>query len=67
MQKNVKDRLKPLLKDFEGSYRLVIDAKGKVVDRLPEIVEDEKPDLTVITHDYERDIPRLNSQILVIK
>jgi nucleotide-binding universal stress UspA family protein len=66
-EKNVRDRLKPLLKDFEGTFRFIIDAKGKVVDRLPEIVSTEKPDLTVITQDYERDIPKIHSQILVIK
>ena len=66
-EKNVKDRIKPLLKDFEGGCRLLIEAKGKVIDRLPEVVEEEKPDLTVITQEYERDIVKINSQILVIK
>jgi len=66
-EKNVMDRLTPLLKDIEGKYRLLIEAKGKTVDRLVDIVREEKPELTVITVDYERDIPKLDSQILVIK
>jgi nucleotide-binding universal stress UspA family protein len=66
-EKNVVDRLTPLLKDIEGRYRLLIEAKGKTVDRLIDIVREEKPELTVITVDYERDIPKLDSQILVIK
>ncbi|WP_457621035.1 universal stress protein [Persephonella sp.] len=66
-EKNIKDKLKPLVKDYEDKCRFIIEAKGKVVDRLPEVVNEEKPDLTVITTDYERDISKLNSQILVIK
>ncbi|WP_457625046.1 universal stress protein [Persephonella sp.] len=66
-EKNVVDRLTPLLKDIEDKYRLLIEAKGKTVDRLVDIVREEKPELTVITVDYERDIPKLDSQILVIK
>ncbi|SNZ06645.1 Nucleotide-binding universal stress protein, UspA family [Persephonella hydrogeniphila] len=66
-EKNVVDKLTPLLKDIEGKYRLLIEAKGKTVDRLVDVVREENPDLTVITIDYERDVPKLDSQILVIK
>ncbi|WP_456401180.1 universal stress protein [Persephonella sp.] len=66
-EKRVKDKIKPLIKDFERECRFLIEAKGKTIDRLPEVVAEEKPDITVITHDYERDIPKLDSQIMVIK
>jgi len=66
-EKNVLDKLKPLLKDLTTSYRFFIEAKGKTAKRLIDVVDEEQPDITVIPVDYERDVPKLNSQVLVIK
>lgn len=63
---NVIDKIKPLVKDCEN-IKFIIEAKGKTADRLVEVVNGEKPDITVITDEYERIIPKLNSQVLVIK
>ncbi len=65
-EENVKQKLKAILKDFDN-YQFLIEAKGKTIDRLPEVVSEVKPDLAVITVDYERDIPKIETQILVIK
>lgn len=64
---NVKDKLEPLVKETGVNYRFLIEAKGKTIDRLPIVIDEEKPELTVIPVDYERDIPKINSQVLVIK
>ncbi|WP_457639515.1 universal stress protein [Persephonella sp.] len=66
-EKNVLDKLKPLLKDLQTECRFVIEAKGKTADRLVEVVKEEAPELTVITIDYERAVPKVESQVLVIK
>ncbi|WP_456465517.1 universal stress protein [Persephonella sp.] len=66
-EKNVLDRLKPLLKDLSVPYRFLIEAKGKTIKRLIDVVDEEKPDIAVIPIDYERDVPKLSSQVLVIK
>ncbi|NPA54478.1 MAG: universal stress protein [Aquificae bacterium] len=65
-EESVKQKLKSLLKDF-NNYEFYIEAKGKTIERLPVVVSEVKPDLTVISIDYERDIPKIESQILVIK
>ena len=65
-EKTALDNIKPLLKGCEN-YRIIIEARGKTADRLIEIVKEEKPELTVITVEYERDVAKLNSQVLVIK
>ncbi len=65
-EESVKQKLKALLKDFDN-YEFFIEAKGKTVERLPEVTAEVKPDLTVIPVDYERDIPKIDTQILVIK
>ncbi len=65
-EKSVVDKLTPLLKGCEN-YKLIIEAKGKTADRLIEVVNDENPQLTVITIEYERVVTKLNSQVLVIK
>ncbi len=65
-EENVKQKLKSLLKEFDN-YEFLIEAKGKTIDRLPVVVSEVKPDLAVITIDYERDIPKIETQILVIK
>ncbi len=64
---NVKDKIEPLVKEAGINYRFLIEAKGKTIDRLPVVIDEEKPELTVIPVDYERDIPKINSQVLVIK
>jgi len=66
-ERSVMEKLKPLLNDVGTAVRYVIEAKGKTADRLVQVVDEEKPDLTVITVDYERTIGKLNSQVLVIK
>ncbi len=66
-EKNVIEKLKPLLKDLNVPNRLLIEAKGKTAKRLIDVVNGEKPDITVIPIDYERDVSKLNSQVLVIK
>ncbi|NPA13469.1 MAG: universal stress protein [Aquificae bacterium] len=66
-EKKVIDNLKPLLKDIQTEYRFLIEAKGKTEDRLVEITEEEKQDITVIPTGYEKVITKINSQVLVIK
>jgi len=66
-EKNVIDKLKPLLKDIQTQYRFLIEAKGKTADRLIDIVKEESPELAIITIDYERTVTKLSSQVLVIK
>ncbi|MDQ7055375.1 MAG: universal stress protein [Persephonella sp.] len=65
-EKNVMDKITPLLKGCEN-YRIVIEAKGKTANRLIDVVKEEKPELTVVTVDYERIVTKLDSQTLVIK
>ncbi len=65
-EESVKQKLKSLLKEFKN-YEFLIEAKGKTIERLPIVVSEVNPDLTVITEDYERDIPKIETQILVIK
>ncbi|HHG73881.1 MAG TPA: universal stress protein [Persephonella sp.] len=66
-EKNVVDKLKPLVKDLTVPYRFLIEAKGKTIKRLIDVVDEEKPDVAVIPIEYERDVSKLNSQVLVIK
>ena len=65
-EKSVKQKLEPFLKECKN-HSFFMEAKGKTVDRLPEVVKEVSPDLTIIPVDYERDIPKIESQILVIK
>ncbi len=65
-EKNVKQKLEPFLKGC-NRHEFYIEAKGKTVDRLPVVVAEVSPDLTIIPIEYERDIPKIESQVLVIK
>ncbi|RUM62151.1 MAG: universal stress protein [Persephonella sp.] len=64
--KKAEEKIKSLLKNVDNS-RYIIEAEGTIGERLPVVVDKEKPDLVVIYEDMENYIDKISSQILIIK
>ena len=64
--KKAEEKIKSLLKNVDNS-RYIIEAEGTIGERLPVVVDKEKPDLVVIYEDMENYIDEISSQILIIK
>ncbi|WP_028950138.1 universal stress protein [Sulfurihydrogenibium subterraneum] len=66
-KKSALEKIEDLLADFNGDKKVIVDISGRVKDALPKFVSEEKPDLLIITDDYEYINKKVNVNTLIVK
>lgn len=66
-KKSALEKIEDLLLDFNGNRKVIVDISGRVKDTLPKFVNEEKPDLVVITDEYEYISKKVNVNTLIVK
>lgn len=66
-KKSALEKIEDLLSDFKGNRKVIVDISGRVKDTLPKFVNEEKPDLVVITDEYEYISKKVNVNTLIVK
>ena len=66
-KKSASEKIEDLLLDFNGNRKVIVDISGRVKDTLPKFVNEEKPDLVVITDEYEYISKKVNVNTLIVK
>ncbi len=59
-------RLKELLKNFSGEYKIEFFYSGRKKEKVREVVDTVKPDLTITTLEYINVIPKYEKDTLVV-
>ncbi len=64
---SAKTKIDNLVKDFKGDLKIIIEASGRIKDRLPVIFKEENPDLVILTEEYEYISKKLDRNTLIVK
>ncbi len=65
-KKKAEARLKELLKNFVGDYKIEFFNSGRKKEKVKEVVESVKPDLIITTLEYINTIPKYEKDTLVV-
>lgn len=66
-KKSALEKIEDLLADFNGDKKVIVDISGRVKDVLPKFVSEEKPDLLILTDEYEYIHKKVNVNTLIVK
>jgi len=66
-RKTAQLKMQEVMKNFEGKYKPIIDCCGKMKDRLLKTIEEENPDLVVITSECQDLINKIKQNVFLIK
>ncbi len=66
-KKSATSKIEDLLNNFNGEKKIIVDISGRVKDALPKFVQEEKPDLLILTDEYEYVAKKLDVNTLIVK
>lgn len=66
-KESAKAKLDDLMAGYTGQYRYIIDISGRIKDVIGKFLEQEKPDLLVITDEHDYVTKKANCNILIVK
>lgn len=66
-RKTAQLKMQEAMKNFEGKYKPIIDCCGKMKDRLLKTIEEENPDLVVISSECQDLINKIKQNVFLIK
>lgn len=64
---SAKTKLDDLMAGYDGSYRYIIDVSGRIKDRIGKFLTDEKPDILVLTEEYDYLSKKADCSVLIVK
>lgn len=66
-KESAKQKLDDLMAGYDGSYRYIIDISGRVKDSIGKFLSEEKPDILVITEEYDYLSKKAECSVLIVK
>ncbi|MEJ5172531.1 MAG: universal stress protein [Hydrogenothermaceae bacterium] len=60
-------KLDDLMSSYTGKYKYIIDCSGRIKDVIGKFIQEENPDLVVLTDEYEYLNKKANCSVLIVK
>lgn len=66
-KENAKQKLDDIMAGYDGSYRYIIDISGRIKDSIGKFLSEEKPDILVLTDEYDYLSRKADCSVLIVK
>lgn len=66
-KENAKAKLDDIMANFHGNYRYIIDISGRVKDAIGKFLKEERPDMLVLTEEYDYISKKADCNVLIVK
>lgn len=60
-------KLNDLMSDYKGDFKYIIDISGRVKDSIGRFLEEENPELLILTDEYDYIAKKANCNVLIVK